>query len=79
VHKHGEPQLLKNLLSVSLVLLSLFNIMGSTGIFSPAILLAIFLMCVSGVIAYFGQLKLGIVYLAITSIALGNKGVGGVN
>ena len=44
--------------------------MGSSGVFSAAILLAIFLMCLSGVIAYFGQLKLGIVNLALTSIAL---------
>ncbi len=58
-----------------MVLLSIFSILGSSGIFSPAILLAILLMCLSGVIAYFGQLKLGIVNLALTSVALANSPV----
>jgi len=44
--------------------------MGSSGIFSAAILLAGFLMCLSGVVAYFGHLKFGIFNLALTSIAL---------
>jgi hypothetical protein len=54
---------------VALVLLSIVSIIGSSGIFAAAILLAMFLMCLSGVISYFGHLKLGLVNLALTSIA----------
>lgn len=57
-------------LKVGFALLSIFSIIGSTGIFSPAVALAILLMCMSGVVANFGHVKFAILNLALTSIAL---------
>lgn len=56
---------------VLMVFLSILSIMGSPGLFPPAIILAIALMCLSGLIALFGHIKLAIINLALTSIALG--------
>ena len=54
-----------------LLFLSIFCIMASPAAFTPAVFLAFLLMCISGVIAVFGEINLAVLNLALNSIAIG--------
>ncbi len=58
-------------LSFILTLLSVFCIMGSPAAFTPAVGLAFFLMAICGPIAYFGHLRVAVLNLGLTSVAVG--------
>jgi hypothetical protein len=53
------------------ILLALFSVVASPAAFTPAVLLAFLLMCISGLAGWLGHLKWAIATLAISSVAVG--------
>jgi len=62
---------IKDFFRVFLTLISLFCIIASPAAFTPAVMLAFLIMCISGVAAVFGQVNFAVINLALTSIAIG--------
>jgi hypothetical protein len=62
---------IKDFFRALVTLISLFCIIASSAAFTPAVMLAFLIMCISGVAAVFGQVNFAVINLALTSIAIG--------